>query len=293
MVSLATAAALLLLLFPMHGAMSGRAWQAGAGLAHVLLFAGLAWSWGRALSSRWRGGVLWGGLAVFSAGVEWIQPFVGRSAEWADWLYGAGGAACICGTWQGPWRSRLRWFGVLALGLVPLVWTAVLAGMETNAFPVLADPGSFWSRQGWTLDAVRLSAGVGAGIRIEADGQDRRNSPASYPGAFRAPAGSDWSRMEAFRAAVYWPAPDPAVLAIRVDDRPGDPSYEDRFQREFAVTQGWNAVEIPVAELGVTTGGRPMHLEAVQHWGVFLVSAASFDYFALGEVRLALSQEPP
>jgi hypothetical protein len=225
--------------------------------------------------------------------MEWIQSHLGRSAEWTDWLYGAGGAACICGTWRGQGRFRIRWIGVLVLCLFPLVWEGAMVRMEIRAFPVLADPGATWSRRGWTLNGVRISALPREDFRIVSGSKAAKEQPASNPGAFRAPICSDWSRMEAFHTKIFWPASPPAVLAVRVDDRPGNPPYADRFQREFAVTQGWNAVCIPAHELGKTSGGRPLRLGTIRKWGVFLVSDMPFDYFLLGEVRLTLHQEPP
>ena len=67
-----------------------------------------------------------------------------------------------------------------------------------------------------------------------------------------------------------------------MDDLPGNPPYAERFQREFAVTQGWNHVKIPAAQWGTASGGRAMNVEAIRQWGLFLVSATEgFDYFCL------------
>jgi len=90
---------------------------------------------------------------------------------------------------------------------------------------------------------------------------------------------------------VYWPGPESAVLVVRVDDRPGNPPYWDRFQREMNITQGWNRIWIPAAELAATSGGRPMNLQRISLWGVFLVGTESFDYVLLGPVELELEPE--
>ena len=72
-----------------------------------------------------------------------------------------------------------------------------------------------------------------------------------------------------------------------MDDLPGNPPYAERFQREFAVTQGWNHVKIPAAQWGTASGGRAMNVEAIRQWGLFLVSATEgFDYFLFAPVRL-------
>lgn len=92
---------------------------------------------------------------------------------------------------------------------------------------------------------------------------------------------------------LFWPEAGSAVFAVRVDDRPGNPPYAERFQKEFAVTQGWNAVRIPAEVIAQTAGGHPLHLDQVRQWGVFLVSDVPFDYFLIGTVRLDMSEEKP
>ena len=258
---------------------------------HVVLFAGLAWIVGRNLSARRRTWAVWGLVTALSAGVEWLQPLVGRSAELADWLYGAGGAACICAA--GQTRSRVRWGGVLALCLIPLAWEMALFGMEHRAYPVLADSGMAWSHRGWVLNSVQIAAGAFPGLRLEAVSNADPIATVAYPGLFRAPAYSDWRGARALRAELYWPDRDSAVFAIRVDDRTGNPVYADRFQREFSITQGWNRIRIPIDDLGKTSGGRRLELDAIRQWGVFLVSDTPLDYFLLGAVSLELQPESP
>jgi hypothetical protein len=284
---------LVLLLIPLRLSAGAHFWQAAGEAVHVLLFAGLAWLVGRHLPTGLRGGVLWMGLAVFSAGMECLQPLVGRASEWVDWLYGAGGAACICATWQLERRVRIRWAGILILCLFPLGWELAMVRMEVYAFPVLADSAAKWSRRGWILNFVQLTPVAKEGFRVEPKPANTVEVSGMYPGLFRVPACSDWSEMQALRAELYWPSPVHVLFALRVDDRPGNPAYADRFQREFSVTQGWNLVQIPVAELGRTSGGRPVQLGAIRRWGVFLVSDRPFDYFLLGAVSLDLHQESP
>lgn len=289
--AVASAAAVLLLLWPVALPPDSFLWHAAGGSAHVLLFAGLAWVWGRQLPVPLRGWVLWGALAVFSAGAEWIQPRMGRSAEWTDWFYGAAAAAVICGTWTWT-RPVWRRAGMLLLCVFPLAWSATLVYMEMRVFPVLAEPGSVWTERGWTENGVRMISVSGEGFRVEADPVSAGEGTA-YPGVFRSTACSDWRGAESLRASLFWPATNQVFFALRVDDRAGNAPYADRFQLEFAVTQGWNSVRVPVEDLRRTSGGRPMDLSSIRHWGVFLVSDSPFDYFLLGSVSLDLLQERP
>ncbi|HOU22598.1 MAG TPA: hypothetical protein PKX16_10310, partial [Kiritimatiellia bacterium] len=262
--ALVSAAALLLLLFPENISSDGNGWHPLGSSMHVVIFAGLAWIWGRSVPVRLRGWTLWAALAVVSAGVEGLQPHLGRSAELADWLYGVGGAACVCSTWHHRRRFQIRWAAVGALCLFPLAWDMGMARMEIRAFPVLADPGARWARRGWTWNSTYLVGASDEGLRVKVDSTLKNEGLGAYPGLFREPAGSDWRAARSFRADVFWAAEVPAILAVRVDDRPGNPPYAERFQREFAVTQGWNSVQIPAEELGRASGGRPLNLEKIR-----------------------------
>lgn len=286
--ALGCAAAVLLLLWPFQMPTGGPGWRAIGGSAHVVLLAGLAWLAGRSLSPIRRGWPLWIGLAMFSAGVEWLQPHVGRSAEWSDWLYGVGGAACICAGWR--WRKQARWASVLALCLVPPAWETVLWQMESRAFPVLAQPGPFWAARGWSQNGVELVVSDREEFKLKPAWGDE---PLAYPGLFRAPTRQDWRGIRSVEANLYWPEAAPAVFAVRVDDQPGNPPYAERFQKEMAVTQGWNVLHVSAKELERTAGGRPLRLERVRQWGVFLVSDVPFDYFSIGVVRLEMQEEHP
>ena len=288
----ATAAAIALLLMPWRAAPEGGWVDAAGNTAHVLLFAALAWLWGRTLPEPNRGWRLWVALALLAAAVEGLQIATGRTARASDGLLGAAGAACICATW-GSQRIRwlLRWGTLLVLGLVPPAWSSAWVMFESRAFPVLLAPDAAWSRRGWTLNGVRLASASTAGLRFEqemAPGKGR-----TYPGMFRPCRPGDWRGLKCLRAELFWPADTPAVFAIRVDDQPGNPEYAERFQREFTATQGWNSIAIPAAELQRAAGGRLLALDAIRQWGVFLVSEVPFDYFLVGPVRLEMQKETP
>ena len=286
--ALGGAAALLLLLVPLRLEPLGSWGRALGGAGHVLLWAGMAWWVGRGLSANRRAWPLWLGLTAFAGLAEGLQCFVGRTPEWTDWICGMGGAAMVCATWGR--NGLLRLGSVLALAACPFIWLSGLRWVEVRAFPVLARPGSFWAARGWELNGVDLDIEAGRGFAATLA---PAAEPGAYPGMFRQPARRDWRGLRQLNTAIYWPAAAPAVFAVRIDDRPGNPPYADRFQREFAVTQGWNAVEIPVEELARSSGGRPMRLDDVRQWGVFLVSNVPFDYFCLGPVVLVMQEERP
>ena len=283
----ASAAVLILLIIPWVPQWGGR-YAVGLGRsAHVLLFAGLAWLWGQVLSNTNRGGKAWGVWVIVAGGVEWIQSITGRSPSVLDWLLGASGAGYVCGSW----RIRpgvIRAVGLILLAMAPPAWEWGMVRMEVKAFPVLARPGAIWAQRSWERNGVAVSHEGRTHFRIE---KADTALPNTYPGLFRKPARQDWRGVKQLTTDVYWPGPESAVLVVRVDDRPGNPPYWDRFQREMNITQGWNRIWIPAAELAATSGGRPMNLQRISLWGVFLVGTESFDYVLLGPVELELEPE--
>jgi hypothetical protein len=280
--------ALFVLLWPWAAPPGGPLWDAASRSFHGLLFAGLAWIWGRALPIRWRAAPLWAGLILLAALVEIVQPWLGRTGEWADWACSAAGAGVVCASWQWWRKAWARLMIVAVVSASPLLWTGYWVFQEARAFPVLAAADAYWSGTGWRLNAVKLQKDSEHGLRVVWQEAEGAADTMAYPGLFRTPARSDWRGAQGLRITLHWPAEQPAILAIRVDDRPGNPAYADRFQREFTVTQGWNRVWIAGGDLMRTTGGRPMEMDRIRQWGVFLVSAPAFDYFSWGEVRLEL-----
>jgi hypothetical protein len=292
MAALGTVAIAVCFLFPIPAPPDQSMAQAAGAAGHVFLFAALAFLWGRALP-RWASGwFLWGFLALAAALLEWVQPWAGRSCEGSDWLFGVGGAACICGTASSGWKAAARWGCVGVLAVLPLVWTAGLRASESRAFPALASPDAFWSRRGWIQNGVRISPESAEAFRVESR-LDKQGDAAPYPGLFRRTVNPNWKGGGSFQTRLYWPGPSKAVFAIRVDDLSDNPPYAERFQREFSVTQGWNRIDIPAAEWGRTSEGRPMKMEAIHLWGVFLVAGPPLDYFLLGAVHLESQQEEP
>ena len=286
--ALGGAAALLLLVAPVPIEPIPAMGRALGGAGHVLVWAGLAWLVGQVLPLGRRGWPLGIALAALAGLAEGLQSFVGRTPEWTDWLYGMGGAAIVCATWnQGGVR---RWAGVLVLAAFPAVWEIAMDRQEIHAFPALVRPGSLWAGRGWELNGIARRGWRGEGFKLVPDPD---SPPGAYPGLFRQPARRDWRGMRALTAELFWPASAPAVFAMRIDDQTGNPPYADRFQKEFAVTQGWNAVRISAAEIARTPGGRPLRLDGVRQWGVFLVSDVPFDYFLIGPVGLDMQEEMP
>ena len=248
---------------------------------HAGMWAGLVWSFWPVARGR-RGGQ-WGVLVllVLAGGVsEVVQQFVGRTPEWRDWGMDTLGAvlAFLCGC-----VFRKKGIGrAAAFGAVLLACVGFRAVEEWRAFPVLADGTSRWGRYRWEANGVKLRSGKTC-LRAFRD----RNGTTEYPGMFRLPLCCDWRGSRGMELEIYWPVRNggDGILGVRVDDLPGNPPYDDRWQTEARVTNGWNTLVMDKEWL-VTPGGRQMDAAHIRTWGVFVISGVKTNYFAIRKARL-------
>lgn len=248
---------------------------------HAGIWAGLVWSFwplakGRASNQR---GVLL--LLVVAGGLsEIIQGFTGRSPEWLDW--GMDSLGAVMGFLLGRGWRKTGWALAGGLAVLLVAYAMVRQAEEWKAYPVLADSQQHWSRYRWERNGVRMWSGRKS-FRVR---KDSKSEPA-YPGVFRVPLRRDWRGSRGMELEVYWPAKNgtPAVLGVRVDDRPGNPPYGDRYQAEMEVTNGWNRLRIEQDWLR-TPSGRTMDARHIHTWGVFVVSSPRFHHFGLGKAVL-------
>lgn len=274
------------LVVPLPHSADSPLWRMASGASHVILFAVLAGQLDQCAPARLRGWKLWFGLAILAGLIEIWQLKIGRSAEWSDWLYGMVGAAGAISTTR--LHARLRLSLLLGLALIPPLWIGTLLVQEARAFPVLLDPQSIWARQGWTQQGGQVRALDFSKFCFTSDSSGEE---VEYPGLFRPAVHSDWRGITALRGSIYWSNAMPTICAIRVDDQRGNPPYVDRFQREISITQGWNQIVIPSADLRMTPSGRELRLEQIQQWGIFLISPPQFESFVLGCFALELGEE--
>lgn len=248
---------------------------------HAGMWAGLVWSlWPLARGRRRGQWVLLALLVVAGGASEVVQGFVGRTPEWLDWGMDTLGAAMafLCGR---GWRKTGIGLAA-ALGAVLLAFIGFRAAEELRAFPVLADGTSRWSRYRWERNGVKLRSGKN---RLRA--VRNRDGTVEYPGMFRLPLRRDWRESRGMEMEIFWPRSNggPGILGVRVDDRDGNPPYNDRWQTEVAVTNGWNTIVLDRDWL-VTPGGREMEKRKIRTWGVFFVSAPKTNSFGLARARL-------
>lgn len=253
-------------------------------MGHIILFAGLSWAFAQWISMRWRTWPLWCGMAGLAALIEWVQPWVGRSCELLDWIFGVLGAGVICFSWK--WNGYGRQ-GLLFICLFAIVWGGygIPIWMEKRSYPIVIDFGRIWGMQRWEKNSVDMSADILNEIPVT---QIRVKETTHYPGVFRSPAEKNWGDMSMFCAELYWAQPTPGRLWVRMDDKVHTLGYFDRVQKDFDIFLGWNRIFISKEELTLTPDGRSFDWEHIYQFGFFLESAKEDEIFYLGRVWLEL-----
>ena len=183
--------------------------------------------------------------------------------------------------------------GKPAVGLAAGFAAALLACIgipmaeEWQAFPVLADGAGRWSHYRWERNGIKLRF-PGSSIRAVRD----KGVSSDYPGMFRSPVCGDWTGSRGMVLELFWPRRNggTGILGVRVDDRSGNSPYDDRWQTEVEVTNGWNTLVLEQSWLQ-TPGGRRMDGRDIRTWGVFVISSPKTNWFSLRTARLLV--DPP
>ena len=109
----------------------------------------------------------------------------------------------------------------------------------------------------------------------------------SYAGLSIIEPPPDWRGYDALRIALANPGATPIRINVRIDDRPQDTEYEERFNRERTVPAGTSlAWRIPLADIERGPAGRALDLARIARVVVFLSPGQRTAAFDLEGLRL-------
>jgi hypothetical protein len=272
-------------------------------LGHVFAF--FLWTW--YLAKRWtwlirlrplyRILLLAGG--VFGAGllIEGLQYGTARSADWQD--IGRNMLGCLVAIcWTHPLcrdlKPSARGIGRLASILLGVLALAPLSGsladtyLARRDFPVLADFETPLELERWSGDAhrertttVRLSGQYALKVML---GTTR------YSGVSLNSFPRDWQVYRALEIGIFNPDQDVIFMTCRIHDRrhiEGPQRYQDRFNRRYAIQQGWNRIRIPLQDVQAAPEGRSMDLRDVMAVGLFATGLDHPRVVFLDHIRLS------
>lgn len=231
---------------------------------------------------------------VIGSLIEFIQGFVGRSANVNDVLHN------VYGVWLGlfwgqkPTRSvwLLRFLCVLLV--LPGVWKVMDSAMAEftmrNQFPRIS---SFENRS--EFQQLRFSPAE-ISLNKEQKFYTAGNSSLHirlgtqrYSGFRLVGPYGDWGQYSQLSMDFYNPGAEPFELVLRVSDYRHDRganAYNDRFNRRLLLSPGWNHIGIATGDIRSAPQGRSMIMDEISGLGIFTVKSPVPREFYLDNIRL-------
>ena len=189
-------------------------------------------------------------------------------------------------------KARLKiWQAIsvilVAMAFLPLI-TAILDEITAlKQFPVLADFESRFEMDRWTGDADfsidhETYYHGKASLKVELN-------TSLYSGVGLKYFPENWQHYNELQLSIFNPDSEPIKLTCRIHDRQhtrGPQLYEDRFNRKFSVSSGWNLIKIQLKEIENAPGKRKMTLNQIQGLGIFAISLSKPRTVYVDYVRL-------
>ena len=267
----------------------GQAWNFG----HVVLFAcatimlSSRWRWLRARSFELQVAILALLSLLVGYGIELVQLHTGGDYSLQDVCLDISGACLAAAVYPGgrrPWMKysplflRLAVIAYLLFRAYPLALDLVDEYRARAQFPVLADFTS-------SLQLDRF--GGGAGLKITAGGMQVSFGTTKYSGFSLKYFPRDWRGYAHVRIELNNPGPDEIDLTCRIHDELHNQSYDDRFNRRFAIQPGAQAIMISLAEVENSPRTRKMDLGRIGGLGCFTVSRAIPAQLVISSIALS------
>ena len=270
-------------------------------LGHVVYFALLA-----VLLSRWtliyRMSLVWQWVVILcitlliGISIELLQYGTTRTPDAGDILRDLTGSLLVLVF--GPFGSKLKpssWQLSLRLTVVllmlvqlwPLTKSLIDEAVARYQFPLLSGFETPFEIDRWERSAsisIETIASVSKGnvmkLSLTTD---------QYSGAVLKHFDGDWTLVRTLQISLYNPDTNPVEITCRIHDRghsDGDEEYEDRFNRSYMLTPGWNQIEIDLEEVENSPSSRNMDMSQIRGLGLFVVSLPAPRTLYLDEVRL-------
>ncbi|MFK7819959.1 MAG: VanZ family protein [Planctomycetaceae bacterium] len=211
---------------------------------------------------------------VFGVGAEFVQQYVGRSAEPGDAFANAIGAAIgfLAATWN-QWRPNQRRLGtaLLIIGTIAAVWsptwTLIDINRQRNEFPLL---GSFESE----LELSRWHSRRSSRRRSDKHASDGKFClewklrPARYPEVHTRWPFGDWSLYQDLEVDI-WNDHSPLPIVVKIEDASHNGQYEDRFQQEILLPTGKTTVRVNLNDVRTAPQSRELNMQQIARVAFF------------------------
>jgi hypothetical protein len=226
---------------------------------------------------------------VLGGAIEVIQTQTGRYGSWQDLLND------LVGTWLGLfWLQKSNlwvWLGrVSAIALaspnVVLVLLAAWSQIQSEyQFPELANFESAISLHGWKGNIERTNLLQSSGnysLKIHLNTE-------KYAGVSLTEFYNSWQGYTNLSLDLYNPEHELVNLVIRISDVQHELSkndHSDRFNKKIAIKNGWNHIEISVAEIRQAPLTRTLEMDNITSMIIFATQLQQSQDIYMDNVRL-------
>jgi VanZ family protein len=242
----------------------GALWNCG----HIVFFIALVFALNKKVDlSRWQYALLTL-LVVFVGGglIEVIQSYTGRDGNWDDLLRDLSGT-CVGLFWLRPpslsvWLGRVVALAFLVPSLSVVFFEAWFQYQAMKKFPLLAGFESSIELYG-QKSAAELSTQfrTQGNYSLKLNLTTERYSGISFKHLF-----NDWSGFKQLSVDIYNPSSLPFTMVLRVNDIEHEKTGwvdEDRFNKRFQVSPGWNHLVFALNEIQKAPAKRLMDLSQI------------------------------
>lgn len=162
---------------------------------------------------------------------------------------------------------------MVSMAFLPLIAAIIDETAARNQFPVLSDFETRFEKDRWTGDAY-----FSTDNKIQSHGKESLKvilNTSLYSGVGLKYFPGNWMNFKELQLSIFNPDSEPIQLTCRIHDRQhsrGIQLYEDRFNKSFSISSGWNLIRIQLKEIENAPHKRKMTLNKIIGLGVFAVS---------------------
>jgi hypothetical protein len=273
-------------------------------LGHILYFALLIllfthWPLFMRLPLRWCWVLLIGLTLIAGSAIELLQYGTARSVDLMDVSRDLCGALLVLAFHpifidaRRVWLKRFLQISVSAFFVYHLLPVSIAITDETIArqqFPVLSDFSTPFELDRWKGNGRRAMI---EGYK-DKPGRQMKISlpPGRYTGVGLDYMPADWSSYQFVNLDIYSEYEKPLSLTVRVHDVAHEAEnsaylFNDRFNKRFVLTKGWNAIRVDLAEVKQAPRNRAMVMQNIADISFFLSSVKSPKTLYLDRIYLS------
>ena len=228
--------------------------------------------------------------------IELVQAGLARTPNIMDLIRDVIGCLVALSFWPQAKKTiskaKLKMFQMISVVLVAIAFLPMVTAFidEITAmkqFPVLSDLETRFEIDRWTGDA---DFSIDHEIYYHGKASLKINLNTSlYSGVSLKYFPRNWLNYSELHLSIFNPDEEAIQLTCRIHDKQHTQSlqlYEDRFNRRFSISSGWNLIKIQLKQIVNSPHKRKMALNQIQDLGIYVSSLSKPRTVYIDYVRL-------